>query len=333
VYKRQAEAKARAIRDFKYLRATNPWSTRVSFSITPDSNINDGSSRETSFLNYEITELLVGEQVEYQLTGAALALPGIEYRLGLDTRYRLHQTETTAHDLFLKADLRHYTLSEEARLTAPGVSGDDFAFNSVFAGYGFRWLSQQGRAETALRFDIGHSWYGGSDYAEYLRGAIHHAYIINPRTKLGGSLSTERQSGINAPDQDTARLDVWGGHRLNSGHALFWSVSGAEAVSPVSSEEYSELRLRGTVVFPEPLFGATAQASLSLRTRDYDVSIHSPDGRQDDEIRGDLTLIFTQLDYHGFNPTVTLYGSQKSSNIDLYETNKLGLNFGIQSAF
>ena len=44
---------ARAIRDFKYLRATNPWSTRISFSITPDSNVNDGSANETSFLNYE----------------------------------------------------------------------------------------------------------------------------------------------------------------------------------------------------------------------------------------------------------------------------------------
>jgi len=156
----------RAIRDFKYLRTTNPWSTRVTFSVTPDSNINDGSARETSFLNYELTELLFGEQVEYQLTGAALALPGIEYTLGLDTRYRVHQTGTSAHDLFLKGDLRHYTLTEEGRRTAPGVSGDDFAFASVFAGYGYRWLNLKGRGETALRVDAGHSWYGGSNYAD-----------------------------------------------------------------------------------------------------------------------------------------------------------------------
>ncbi len=324
---------ARAIRDFKYLRATNPWSTRITFSITPDSNINDGSSRETSFLNYEQTELLFGEQVEYQLTGAALALPGVEYTLGLDTRYRFSQTATGAHDLFFKGDLRHYTLTEEARRTAPGVSGDDFAFASVFGGYGYRWLNQRGRGETALRLDLGHSWYGGSDYARYLRGAVHHAYIVDPRNRLGASLKGERQWGINAADMDTARMSLWGGHRLNSGHSVFWSLAGAEAVSPVPSEEFTELRLRASIVLPQPVFGATAQFGLGLRTREYDVSPHSRDGRRDDEIRGDLTLIFKQVDYHGFNPTLTIFGSQKESNIALYESNKLGINFGIQSAF
>ena len=109
----------RAIRDFKYLRNTNPWSTRLTFSVTPDSNINDGSARETSFLKYELTELLFGEQVEYQLTGAALALPGIEYTLGLDTRYRVHQTGTSAvrprvqpdcDDLWVPKKQHHCTL-------------------------------------------------------------------------------------------------------------------------------------------------------------------------------------------------------------------------------
>ena len=323
----------RAIRDFKYLRTTNPWSTRVTFSVTPDSNINDGSARETSFLNYELTELLFGEQVEYQLTGAALALPGIEYTLGLDTRYRVHQTGTSAHDLFLKGDLRHYTLTEEGRRTAPGVSGDDFAFASVFAGYGYRWLNLKGRGETALRVDAGHSWYGGSNYADYLRASVYHAYIVNPRTKLGASLNGERQMGIAAPDLDTAKISMWGGHRMQNGHSVFWSATGAQATSPLASEEFTELQLRGSFVWAQPVFGATAQFGMGLRTRDYNVSPHSADGRRDDEISADLTLIFKQLDYHGFNPTVTIYGSQKNSNIALYESNKLGINFGIQSAF
>ncbi len=325
--------KAAAIRDFKYLRVTNPWSTRFTFSITPDSNVNDGSANDSSFLNYQLTELLFGQPVEYQLTGTARALPGIQYTFGVDTRYRLHQTATSAHDLYFKADLRQYTLTEEARRTAPGVSGDDFSFASVFGGYGYRWLGAGNKTETALRADVGHSWYGGSDYADYLRGSVHHAWVVSSQTRLGGSLSAERQFGIRAADMDTGKLSVWGGHTLQTGHRVFWSVTGAATQSPLVFEEYSELRVNGSIVLPSPILGATAQFGLGLRGRDYGLSPHSRSGRQDREVRADATLIFKQVDYHGFNPTMTVFGSIKDSNIALYESNKLGVHFGIQSAF
>lgn len=323
----------RAIRDFKYVRATNPWSTRLNFSITPDSNINDGSSSDSSFLNYELSELLFGEPVEYELSGAAKALPGIQYTFGLDTRYRFYQTDSQAHDLYFQADLRHYTLSEEARAAAPGVSGEDFGFASVFVGYGYRRLSRDGRGESSVRADLGQSWYGGSEYAQYARLALHQAYIVDPRTRIGASLSGERQFGIATADVDTVKLDLWGGHGLRNGHKLFVSLTSAQALSPVASEEFTEFQLRASLIAAQPLFGATAQFGLGLRTRGYDVSLHSADGRRDEEIRADATFVFKQVDYHGFNPTLTIFGARKSSNIDLFESNNLGVNFGIQSAF
>ncbi|MEX0283385.1 MAG: surface lipoprotein assembly modifier [Paracoccaceae bacterium] len=326
-------AKAAAIRDFKYLRATNPWSTRFTFSITPDSNVNDGSANDSSFLNYQLTELLFGQPVEYQLTGAARALPGIQYTFGLDTRYRLTQTEFSAHDLFFKADLRQYTLTEEARRTAPGVSGDDFSFASVFAGYGYRWLGAEKKTETALRFDAGHSWYGGSEYANYLRGALHHAWIKSAETKFGGTLKGERQFGIRAADIDTVSASFWGAHTLDSGHKLFWSLGAAQATSPFRFEEYHQWSVNGGVVLPNPILGASVQLGAGWRARDYDLSPHNRSGREDRELRGDVTFVFEDIDYHGFNPTMTLYGSFKDSNIALYESNKVGLHFGIQSAF
>ncbi|MEY8839451.1 hypothetical protein AB9K41_10525, partial [Cribrihabitans sp. XS_ASV171] len=117
----------RAIRDFKYVRARNPWATELSFAVTPDSNINNGSSERSSFLNYRLMEALYGQPVEYQLDGTLRALSGIEYALGLTTRYRFSETPTRAHDVIFTADVRHYTLSSEAKAIAPGAEGNDFA--------------------------------------------------------------------------------------------------------------------------------------------------------------------------------------------------------------
>lgn len=42
----------RAAKDFKYVQRTNPWRTDFEFTLDPSSNINNGSARETSQLNY-----------------------------------------------------------------------------------------------------------------------------------------------------------------------------------------------------------------------------------------------------------------------------------------
>ena len=128
----------RAIRDFRFVRSRNPWSTRISFAITPDSNINNGSSSRSSFLNYRLTEALFGQPVEYELSGAARALSGIEYSFGIDTRYRFQETANHANDVFFSLDMREYTLSSDAKSIAPDARASDFSFTSYNLGYGHR---------------------------------------------------------------------------------------------------------------------------------------------------------------------------------------------------
>jgi hypothetical protein len=44
-------------------------------------------------------------------------------------------------------------------------------------------------------------------------------------------------------------------------------------------------------------------------------------------------LSFTDAEYYGFIPTITLEASRTESNIGLYEVNRYGLQLGIRSAF
>ncbi len=322
-----------AIRDFKYVRAANPWSTRLSFAITPDSNINNGSAYRTSFLNYQLTEVLFGEPVEYQLTGAALELSGVEFSLGADTRYRFWQSATRAQDLFLSVDYRHYELSQDAKDTAPGVSGSEFDFASVFFGYGFRGFTPGKRGEFSLRADVGQAWYGYDEFARYLRASAIHSHILSKRTRLNLRVAGERQYGIRTADVDTLKAELWSAHFYPGGRQLRLILSGALADSPVLSEEFVEMGFATSIALGKVFDGADLQLGLGFRARDYDFSPHSSDGRQDRRLGASLTMIFTDVNYFGFNPTMSLYAQHTDSNIALYENRRLGINFGIQSAF
>jgi tetratricopeptide (TPR) repeat protein len=327
------ELEQRAIRDFKYVRSRNPWSTRISFAITPDSNINNGSSSRSSFLNYRLTEVLFGEPIEYELIGTARALSGIEYSFGLNTRYRFSESATDANDLFFSVDIREYTLSSDAKSIAPDAKSSDFSFASYFVGYGHRGFNFSNRGEYAFRTDIGQSWYGGEEYARFIRANIIQSYALTRRTRLNARLSGERQIGVTTNDLDTGKIDLWFAHILPSRSQVRLFATGAIGNSPAKTQEFTELALRGSLALAKQWAGAYVQLGLGYRQRDYGTSGHSAKGRHDQRVGAEMTLIFANVDYYGFNPTMTFYAQYTDSNIELYKSKRMGINIGIQSAF
>lgn len=324
---------ARAVRDFRYVRARNPWLTRISFSITPDSNINNGSSQRSSFLNYKLSELLFGQPVEFQLGGSARALSGVEFALGITTRYRFAETQTRAHDLIFTADLREYVLSSDAKAIAPNADPSDFAFSSLSVGYGQRGRNFAGRGEYRAAIDLGQSWYGGDEYAQFARLSLGQSYKLENRRQINGRIAFEHQKGITRSDANTVRADVSYSFHLPSGALLWSNVTGAVSNASIAPDSFDEIGLRSQITFAKQVFGATAHLGVWARKRNYDVSLHSRDGRQDDRLQADFTLVFKQVDYYGFNPTMRISASKTNSNISLYDAKRFGVNFGIQSAF
>lgn len=326
-------AKRNAIGDFRYVRARNPWATQLSFSVSPNSNINNGSSARSSFLNYKLSELLFGQPVEYELGGTARALSGVEYALGAATRYRFAETETRAHDVIFTTDLRTYTLSNKSKSIAPTAKGSDFTFATYSLGYGQRGLNFDRRGEYRVVVDAGQSFYGGDEYARFARISAGQSYRLASGNKVNLRLAGERQFGIATADSDTLRADFSYTTRVWDRATLWTNATLATAQSPAPADEFREIGLRAELTLDKPVAGATLQMGLWARNRDYDVSPHSPDGRQEDRVQADLTLIFDKIDYYGFNPTMQLSASRTDSNISLYDANRVGLNFGIRSAF
>tara|TARA_R110000850_G_scaffold32535_13_gene89681 strand:+ start:1427 stop:2875 length:1449 start_codon:yes stop_codon:yes gene_type:complete len=338
--------KNRVAQDFRYLQRRNPWQTNLSFTVQPSSNINNGSARDTSSLLYQILGPLTGGS-EVVLGASSKALSGLETGVDVQTRYRFHQTERTAHDLRMALSYSTYQLSASAkrdlaeddadriaRGEAPAnVEGSDFAYGTVQIGYGFKKLREDRRGEFRLTADIGQSFYGGVRYNSYLRTNIGQSYYLTPKSKFDVGLSSDIRNGQRSADQEQLSLTAGLSRQLPGGDGLYLGTSASVVRSDAERLEYDEIRLRTGYLLGREVLGTALQFGISTSFRDYDVSPHDASGRRDFQISAEATATFKQIDYMGFNPTVSVIASTTNSNIGLYDVNRFGIGIGIASAF
>ncbi len=314
-----------AVRDFRYVRARNPWSTELNFNIAPSNNVNNGSANETT--------RLYGLPFEFQLSGAAQALSGIEYSASVATRYRFAQGATHAHDAVFQLSHRTYSLDADARAAAPGVSGSDFALTQAAIGYVFRKRPEAGPGPYTLSATAGHTLYGGDSYLSYLRVAGTQEFRLNDRANLSFSGSGERQFGVVSANADILRADLRYVRRVGNLGWLGLSLGHSTSDSIAEVSDYSELRTGVDLTLAKPIFGTRVSFGLDWRQRDYPRSRYDPSGRDDEEISASIDLVFTEIERYGFNPTLSINAAQTKSNIGLYDRETLGVAFGIRSAF
>ncbi|UOA26430.1 surface lipoprotein assembly modifier [Pseudosulfitobacter sp. DSM 107133] len=338
---------ARATQDFKYVQRRNPWSTHLSFTLAPNSNINNGSARDSSMLFYKDLALVYAAGLIPELGAELKALSGLELGADVQSRYRFKQTERTAHDLRLGLSYRSYVLSknsrddldaENAARVAAGndpldISGSDYAYGTLRLGYGFKQLRADRRGEFSLTADLGQTFLAGARYNSFLRGNVGQSYYVDQTTKLRFDLGADLRQAQRGADTETYSLSTGISKQLGGGNGLYLGATVAAQSSESARLEYQEVQLRGGYVIGKPVLGTAIQIGVGTSYRDYDVSPHDPTGRRDFEISADVTATFRQIDYYGFNPTMRLSASTTNSNIGLYDVNRVGLSIGIASAF
>ena len=316
-----------AIRDFRYVQRTNPWSTELSFAAAPSSNVNNGSARSTTRL-FDLP-------FEFQLSGTARALSGIQYNAGFATRYRVFENQSSQHDLLFRFDHRTYTLSKEAKQLAPTAKGSDFAFTSASLSYIRRGFTGSG-IDLPNQFELtgGRTWYAQQPFMQYARIGFTQNYAFAPGNFAFGGFSAERQQSLSARD-DANSLGLNAGVRFSMANKdrLTLSVNAKRSQSDDDNLDYDQLTLSARYALAKPIAGISVDFGISLSNKNHDQSRFSRFGRQDQSTSVDMTAVFNQIELYGFSPSVTLSARQTKSNIGLFETRDLGLRVGIQSAF
>jgi len=318
------QLRARALRDFRYVRERNPWSTELHFAIAPRSNINNGSANDTV--------QLYGLPFDFQLSGAAQALSGTEISGGIATRYRLGEAGPARTELLFQLHHRTYRLSDEARRKAPGVDGHDFAFSAATAGLAHSRPAGQGRVQGAII--AGRTWYGGDPYMQLLRLAGARQWALGQRTGLTLSLAAEAQQGLGrAEDARVLRLGTGLVRVIEGGHRLHLDLGAERSHSDADWLDYSAVSAGLRLDLARPVLGLELEMGLSARYRQHDSSRFTTSGREETEIAAEITAILPGVEYYGFVPSLTLRAARTESSVALYDSEETGLHLGFRSAF
>lgn len=320
--------RAATIRDFNYVRQRNPLSVQLNFAVAPSSNINNGSTKDS-------TQILLGAiPIEVPITGAARALSGTEAAGTIAASYRLRETRHSQTNLLVDLGHRAYRLSPSARAAAPGVTGADFAFSELTAGIE-HWMTPEGHnAPVRLKLGLGRNWYGGAPYMNHLSAEAVKMMPVSSRHMLSLGVSANVNEVIGtAVSARQLGLSLGSAQRLATGSKLSLGLGATFSDSNVPARDFTEIFLQGRLALAKPIAGVSLEIGADMRHRTHAVSRYSATGLDKTTLGADLTLLFPKFDYYGFMPTMTLRATATESNVGLFETRALGLGFGVRSAF
>ncbi|MGO4916224.1 surface lipoprotein assembly modifier [Pseudogemmobacter sp. W21_MBD1_M6] len=320
------QARQLAIRDFAYVRSRNPWSTSLSFNISPTSNVNNGSANTTTRL-FDLP-------FEFKLSGDAQALSGTEISAGISTTYKFAASDSGQTAVNLRYFSRGYVLSEDAKAKAPMAKGSDYAFSTASVSLSRRVFGSTPQSPLDLSIGAGQNWYGGSPYTHFIQGRATKTLALANNQSLSFTLGADKQiSDTNQPDVHSLSAGTSYARRFKTGGRVQFGLDIANSTSDAENNNFTLRRVSATYQLPKPVLTAHIVLSAALQARDFPLSAYSAAGRQDTTIEGGITLIFDKVDYYGFAPTLSLNASSNRSNIGLYETREYGVRVGFQSAF
>lgn len=320
-------ARALAERDFRYVRARNPWIYSFDLSIAPSSNVNNGSSRGTMDL-IGLEDLPIPEDMK--------ALSGLDIAFGAQAIYRLPPTDWSRTELSFGALTRQVTLSPDAKKQAPWADASDYAYDAVELGVTHRRLAFAPLRYLEFGGLVGHNWYGGSDMSNYLQANIGFEDKTAPGRVLGFDLMGIRTWRLDSDTQSSDQIIASAGIDQVIGEAGILSLDLTARQVNSESVELAGTGWLATVgwEFADPLPGEiTLSASAGLGYRTYPDSNYATGGRKDHTRVADISFGFNRLTYLGFVPTLSLTAARTRSNAALFDTRSLGVGIGYESAF
>lgn len=317
-------------RDYRAVRAANPWYFRLRADLRPSNNVNNGADTALQVID--------GVPVTGFLSGAARALSGVIGTLDLYSSYRLHQGPRSATTLSGRYYAQRVELSAEAREQAPLLSRRDF--NSTYAEATLRHRFAVGEAgNAALGLSYGTSWYGGARAYDFARLSGERSWRLRGGQTLSvnGLLEDRHNARFGTNDARILELGAQFRQPLGNGDRLDFALALRESDARWFNGSYRSASLRAGYAFGRPVGPMRLSAGLVLGYTDFPIFRSGlflvPGGRQDQSIYGDVSMLFDQWDYAGFAPLLRLRAGRKSSNDSRYDIREFSVSLGIESKF
>jgi hypothetical protein len=216
----------------------------------------------------------------------------------------------------------------------PLPQGSDFSDASLRFGLVHRQIFAEGMRPTVFRYSLGRSFYGGDPYTDFADASITQSWLVSSRNLLELSLAGQNRLGLAGQD-DVASYRISGSwaHVLDGGDVLRFKLGVRENNSDSPDSDYSARQAGVSYDLSDPWNGIRFGFGLDYEERKHDATIYQPGERRDETVSGRVSMQFTQVEYYGFQPVVTLEGTRSTSNVDLFDRDYLQLGFDLRSSF
>ncbi|MFD1344339.1 hypothetical protein [Litorisediminicola beolgyonensis] len=338
------EIRARVIEDYRLVRRVNPLRFALDLSVTPSSNVNGGASTDS----FEVSGL---DAVYGTLSAEAQALSGWEMRGRLSGSWRLSESSEQQTRLTFGTTLRRVALSDSAKDDAPDAENSDFALTVIDTGLSHKRALPGGRAVLDTGLSLGRAWYGGSHDYDFARGTLGVTARVDPRWTLFGLVNRELRHGAEdaAPTDTFDRLRLGAVMARENGDRVTLALNFSASDRDDDRNDGRGMGVDLRYALGAPVAGVSLAAGLSLSRETYDdysvpvflvgscgaiICLEDvPGGREDNSVALSLEMQFERVGYAGFVPVVTLEGRRSDSNVSRFDTESLGLQIGLRSAF
>ncbi len=314
----------RTLQDAQRMAQLNPWSTRLSFSISPSGNVNGGS--DSTLLTFDDLPLFGVNSPD------ARALSGVIGKFGVNTSYRLRQTQEMRMQIAFSYDATRVRLSSEARDQSPDSENSDFSSDVAQLSFGYDRIVKEGFASVNVAF--GQVRYSSDPYYNFGRVTLTYARPMTDTNTLFLTGFVERQDSADGPNRDVTRAGLRTTYAMKlpnddrlSG-TLAYTNSDSDAINLTSTEWSLLTRWSPDRQLGPAQFSLSAQIS-KLDYPDYAIFVLVPGGREDTTVTLGMDITFPDQQFAGFSPVVSLSRSNSDSNISRFtrNTNDIGLNF------
>lgn len=319
------QARAVAMRDFRYVQSRNPLSIELTFDIAPTSNVNNGSSQDV------VT--LFG--LPFALSGAAQALSGTRIAGGTELTWRLDASETRQSHLSLALFHQTYVLSDDAKARAPGTTGSDFAYTSAALTYQQQLSLGEGRGLWGWSLGAGRNWYGGTPLADYVSAGIDRTFRVGRADTLTLGAAVEYQDRLDGSNAWANAVEVTASyiHKTPARNQLRLDFGVEDSTSNDPSLDYTAWSVAAQYRLGKPVMNGVVTLVGGLEWRDFPVSPYTTTGREDLSARLGAEFLFYKVDYWGFAPVLTIEQNTRASDVDLYDSDTLSVKLGVRSVF
>jgi len=332
-----AEAAA-IVRDYVRTVNANPMSFNFIAYVAPSDNINDGSADGITV--YDGTEVFFGDAFTDD-NPANRALSGLEFAASVRASYRLSRTEdhTTAILGYLSG--KTYRLSEEARdildsaesAEIRSLDGSDFATLQAETGirHGRSALLPFGPTTFELKYG---TYWQGDDRLVNFRDTIVSQSFRAESGEFGLRLSYRDQTSLQETLVDETSFDAIASYatRASGGDTYLFSF-GYRYGDAGPQNRFDEYRLGVNYRRSSAIWGARVGGAFNVGVRTYDEYPTTIDGRDDRFASLQADIVFTEYNYFGFAPSVSLRGDRNFSTAEEETSSSVSILFGIESTF